>query len=208
MKISIDMASGSSELLSREGAWNEFVDSCSSNPFLLNEFVRRFIERNRPLGWTPFILVLSTNNKIIGISPLMITQKLRVRLAKFLLKPWFSPSLVSNCHNQETCTIYTLEFLFKTLHCQLVDLTLSSEHLVRIFEQVCRAQKIFYCTLPELGHRILPITCSWTEFEKSRGAGFRQRFRRMEKKSASHWGKDYMLRKGKPKTNFRPNSRS
>jgi hypothetical protein len=37
---------------------------------------------------------------------------------------------------------------------------------------------------PEMGHRVLPVKCTWDEFEKSRGKKFRQDFKRTERKMA------------------------
>jgi hypothetical protein len=181
MKLLIRVISDLNELHEIEGAWNVSISKCSRNPFLLSGFVKQFMESNRSRGWTPLLLVISTDNKIIGISPLKTKKKFGVRFAKFLPKSSFSPDFIGDDQYKEIYIAHTLDFLFKTLHCQFVDLTLPAESPnLRTIKQKCQANRTHFFTTSGIGHRILPIECTWAEFEKFRGGNFRRKFKKIE----------------------------
>jgi hypothetical protein len=182
VKASICVISDSNKLHEIEGTWNQLIGRCSKNPFLLSGFIKQFMEFNRLKRWVPLVLVISVDNKIVGISPLKIKRKFGVRFAKFLLNPWFSPDFIGDDQYREICLAYTLDFLFKTLRCQFVDLTLpANSHNLRIIKQKCKTSKIYFYIKQETGRRILPVQCTWAEFETLKGRNFRRKFKRIER---------------------------
>jgi hypothetical protein len=182
LNVSIRVISDHNRLRKIESAWNALVNKCSNNPFLLSGFIKQFMEFNSSRGWTPLVLVISANSQIVGISPLKTKKKFGVRFVKFLPSTWLSPDFISDDQHREICLAHTLDFLFKTLRCQFVDLALSSDsHNLRIIKQTCETNKIHFYIKPEMGHRILPVRGTWAEFEAFRGRYFRRKFNRAKR---------------------------
>ena len=182
VKVSVCVISDSSRLHEIESTWDTLVNRCSENPFLLSGFIKQFMEFSSSKGWTPLVLVISIDDTIVGVAPLKISKKLGIQFARFLPNIWFSPDFVSDDKYREICLAHILGFLFKTLRCQLVDLTLPSDSPnMQIIERKCKTDKIHLHTKKEKGRRILPIRSTWDEFEASRSANFRRKFKRMER---------------------------
>lgn len=186
MTVSIRVISDPSQLLEIEGVWNTFVNKHSENPIFLSGFVNQFMKFYRLRGWTPLALIISFNRVIVGIAPLMTKKKFGVRFVKFLCENCFSPDFILEEQYRETCIAHTLDFLFKTVHCQFCDLTLPVESInLRVLKQKCDEKRIYICTKrgrwAEMGHNILFIGYSWGEFKKLRGKNFRRRFRRLKR---------------------------
>jgi len=183
MTASILVISDLGKLFEIEAAWNAFMNKCSRNPFALSGFVKQFMEFNRSKGWNPLILVISVENKIVGVAPLRMRKKLGVRIVKFLFKPWLSPDFIFDDQYREICMDHTLDFIFKNLGCHRVDLTMPAESPnLRILEQKCKSNRIHFYTRPAGGHRIISVERTWDEFEESRGGRFRREFKHIERK--------------------------
>lgn len=179
----IHVISDTSKLLKIEGVWNTLVNKCSKNPIFLSEFVKPFMEFNRLKGWTPLLLVFSADNMIIGIAPLMTKKQFGLRFVKFLYGYALSPDFIVFDQYRENCISYTLDFLLKTLRCQFADLTLPAESPnLQILKQKCKANRTHFYELPEMGHSILPIGGTWSEFKTWRGGNFRRKFKKIERK--------------------------
>jgi hypothetical protein len=180
--VTINVISDSSKLLEMEGAWNKFIKNCSENPFLLSGFIKQFMEFNCSKGWVPLVLVITAENKIVGISPLKMKKKLGIKIVEFLPNSLLSPDFIINNKYREICIANILEFLFRTLKCQFINLTLpANSHNLRIIEQKCKDSKIHFCTKPEMGCRIIPVERTWSEFESFRGSNFRRKFKKIER---------------------------
>ena len=179
MKVSIRVIQNYNGLHDIERAWNTLIDQCSDGPILLSGFVEQFINFNSSSGWAPLLLAISVDGKLVGISPLKVKRTFGFRLVKFLPK-LFSQDFVIKSQYREICISHTLDFLFKTLKSQLVKLTLPGESLnLQILKQKCRANGIQFGTKPEMGHRILPVECTWEEFEAFRGGNFKRKFKKI-----------------------------
>jgi hypothetical protein len=175
-KISIRVISDIKSILPIEYQWNAIVHKSSNNPFLLSEFAKQFIE-HIPQGYTPLILIISNNQTIIGIAPLKTKMNLIGRYVEFLNPSWCSDFIFDEQH-RETCIKYTFDYMFNTLKCKYASFTLSSDSPnLKLIEQQCKLKNIHLKTLPENGHRIIPIKSTWTEYEASRTRNFRKKFK-------------------------------
>ena len=158
------------------------MNMCADNPFLLSGFVEQFMRFNGLRGWAPLVLVISAGDQIVGMVALKMIRKFGVRVAKFLVPFWFSPDFVGYDEYRETCVSLTLRFLFRTLRCQLVDLTLPAEsRSLRIVKRKCRARRIRFFSPSQMGHRIIPVNSTWDEYKKMKNSRFRRKFRNMER---------------------------
>jgi hypothetical protein len=165
-----------------EGSWNSFINKCSENLSFLSKFVEQFMESARLEGWTPMILLILVDGKVTGISPLKIRRQFGIRIAKFLLAPWFSPDLISENQYRKICIAQTLSFLFGFLRCQLVDLTLPSESPnLQWLRQKYQSNGIHFYSMHDKGRRILHVSGTWSEFEAFKGRSFIRRFKKMER---------------------------
>jgi hypothetical protein len=175
--------SSPNELLKIQNGWNTAIKKFSENPLSSSGFVKQFMEFNRSRGWTPLILVISTDNTIVGISPLTTKKIFGMRFAKFLSGFRASSSFIVDDQYRETCMAQTLDFLFSILRCQIVNLTLPAESPnLPILKQKCETEKIYFCTRPATGHCTIPTKRTWDEFVKSRNHAFRSELKRMQRK--------------------------
>jgi len=182
MVFSIRVISDSGKLLEIEDIWDSFINKYGENPLFLSRFIKQFMEFNRSKGCTPLILVISIYDRVIGIAPLILIEKFGVRFARFLLRDQFSPDFILDDRYRETCIIQVINFLFDTLHCHFVDLTLPYESPnLKILKKICEYKEIHYHITEGPVHYILPIKCTWDEFKASRGKNFRRKIRRYER---------------------------
>jgi len=204
--VSISAISDPNKLLKIEGVWNTLIHKYNKNPIFLSGFVKQFMGVNRSKGWVPLVLVISADEMIVGIVPLMIKKKFGLCFVKFLFKSWLSPDFIVDDQYRETCIARTLDFLFKTLRCHFADFTVPAESLnLQILKQKCKAKRIYFCTIPAMGHYIIPVGCAWDEFKKLRGKKFRQDLRRIERllDRAGSWAVIYVENRNKESDVFK-----
>jgi CelD/BcsL family acetyltransferase involved in cellulose biosynthesis len=179
-KISIRAITDIKDILPIEHQWNTLVNESSKNPFLLSEFTKQFME-STVKGWTPLIIVISVNNRVLGIAPLKTKKSYLGRYIESLNPPWCSEFFFEEQY-RNTCIGYTLDFIFNTLKCKFASFTLPEEspNLTSLIKQ-CKPRKIHLNTTTAMAHRIVPITSTWTKFEASRTKNFRKDIRRIKR---------------------------
>ena len=188
--LDIRVISSSNEIAQMESDWNALVKTSCDNPFLLSEFARQIANSKLSTGWAPLVLIMSARGNIVGISPFMTKMKFGVRFVKFVYRSTLSPDFITFDQHREACIARTLEFLFKTLKCKFADFSLPVESPnFRILKQQCKANKIQLWTTCEMGHRILPVNCTWNEFESMKRKNFRSQYKKIRRKldKAGSW---------------------
>jgi hypothetical protein len=182
-KVSVRAISDPSSILQMERVWNTLVERSSENPFLLNGFIEQFIESNHSNGWNPLVLVISADNRIIGIAPLITKKKFGVLSVRFLHSSCYSPDFIFHDQYRETCIAHTLDFLFKTLKCKFADFPFPGDSPnLRVLKQQSKPNRIHFCTLPIMGHCILPKKCTWTESKRLKGNNFVRQLKKTKRK--------------------------
>lgn len=182
MTHSIRVIPDSTKLLEIESAWSTLINKSSGNPFFLSGFVKEFMEFYQSEGCDPLVLAILADRTIVGVASLMRKKKFGVSFAKFLHNNWFSPDFIVNARYRETFIEQTLDFLFTTLRCQFLDLTLPADSPnLRILKQKCKASRINLWAQPDMGHCVIPVKCTWDEFKSSRGKNFRRKFKKIER---------------------------
>jgi hypothetical protein len=162
-----------------------FSYNCSKNPFIFSPFIKYAMQSNIHKGWIPTVLVSRTEQKIIGFAPLLLKQHIGVRVATSLLKFWLSPDFIIDDEYRENALTHILYVLLKKMRCKSISLYLPAESPnLQVLERACIINGIAFRkkTEQQFGHRVIPIQCSWDDFQKARGGSFRQRFRRMERR--------------------------
>jgi len=167
------------KLLKIKDTWDKFIKNHSNNPIFLSGFIKQFMDFRRSKKEVPLILLISINNEIIGAAPLVIKRKFGLRFAEFLLGDGLSPDFIMDNRCQETCIAKTLEVLLDILKCHFITLALPAESPnLQVLKKKCKADGIPFYIKKGLGHYILPINCTWSEFKASRGQNFRRNFKR------------------------------
>ena len=140
-KISVQVITDPKNIVRIEREWNNLVESSSSNPFLLSDFVKELYALPSK-SWSPCVLVLSFNETVVGIAPLIIRKKFWVRTAKFS-SPYWGSGFIIDSQFKELCVARFVDFLFKTLHCNCVDLILSIDSPnYKSLMDYCKSQKV------------------------------------------------------------------
>jgi hypothetical protein len=194
MAVSIRAVAEPSELLKIEDAWNQTINKYSSNPLFLSGFIKQSMDYYCANGWSPLLVVTSTGKLIVGIAPLMTKKKFGVRFVKFLSELAFSPDFYVDEQYRETFMANTLNFLFRTLKCQFVDLGMPNESPnLKILEQQCKTNRVYFYAKhgrwADMRHSIIPVLCNWDTFKSMRGQNFKRMLKRLERKlnQAGQW---------------------
>jgi hypothetical protein len=183
MKLSLCAISDSSRILELADALDGFVSRWSGNPFLLSGFTSQFMRSNRTRGWTPFFLVIKADEKIVCVAPLMVRKWFGVRFVQFFPNYIFSPDFVASDRYRKACIRCVVDYLFETLHCRFVSFDLPAESPnLHVLEQQCKVREIGFRSKNQWRHSVLPIECTWTDFEEIKGSKWRSTIKRIERK--------------------------
>jgi hypothetical protein len=186
------------ELVSIAGDLNHIVVECTANPFLLSELLGQFIRLRIREGWRPLLLSLSIDGVLVGVAPLMTRRRFGVRSTSFLLEERFSPDFVIRDQYRKECIQQIIEFAFREIHTNLLQLTLPAESPNRsILEAQCESTRMHFDTKanPQSFHRIVPIPPSWDAFCSLQGRDFRRNIKRMKRNlsRAGTWQIDHIV---------------
>jgi CelD/BcsL family acetyltransferase involved in cellulose biosynthesis len=165
-----------------QDSWDPLVIKCSRNPFLLTDFVRSFSSLNKASGWNPMIVTLSDEKGLLAIVPLTVKRVYGLRLARFVLSPPYSPDFIMSSKERNSYASLAIDYIFNHLGCHILSLSFEgksrdSRSLMNAFKEL----RIHYSFGSQMGHRVLPITSTWEEFERLRGSNFRRKFRKIER---------------------------
>jgi hypothetical protein len=195
MPLTINVISNLDQLLESQDAWDELVSDCATSPFFFTGFMREMMELRRWNGWSPLLIWLSRDGVAMAIAPLVMKRtRLGMRYVRFLLEPYYSSDLVLRDSYREVCIRQIVDFVFETLHCTILDLTLPAESSnVQILQTVCNKSGIFLYKRSVPGqngrHTILQAKGTWDEFRATRGRNFRKYFKGLERRldQAGSW---------------------
>ena len=183
-KISIQAISDPDALTKVGEAWNHVVREYEPNPFLLVGLLTRFMTMRSKEGWIPLMLLLSVEGIPVGVAPLMTRKHFGVRVARLLLEQWLSPNFALEDKHRKESLHEILEFVFREMHGNLVELALPSESPnCRLLMEECASRSLRYVVRDRsrAGHRIVPLTQSWDTFRSRLGHDFRRNLKRMSR---------------------------
>jgi hypothetical protein len=78
MKISTKIITCPNEIIQIQKDLDTFLNSYSENPFILSPFIKYAMQSNIPRNSIPTVLVVKANERIIGLAPLLLRQRLGV----------------------------------------------------------------------------------------------------------------------------------
>lgn len=169
-------------MLKIESSWNTLVNKSCTSPFLLTGFVKQWIDSTRYNEWTPLLIIFLIDNNVSGLVALATKKKCGIRSAKFLHAFTHQPDFIVSDQYRELFIGHTIDFLFKELNCKFVDFSLDvTSPSMKLIEQHCKKEKIFFSTVPKMGHNILKIFGDWETFKSQRGRNFRKQIKKMTK---------------------------
>jgi CelD/BcsL family acetyltransferase involved in cellulose biosynthesis len=161
--------------------WNEFIRRSGANPFLFSGFVKEIMALNRARGWSPLLLSVIKDRRIIGVAPLMTRVRYGIRQATLL--PTFFADLAFEDPYRELCIRLVLEYVFQRVHCAVLHLTLPAESPnVDMLRVSCERSGTSCYVHPTSGHTIIRVEGTWNEFQQARGRNFRKYFRALDRR--------------------------
>jgi CelD/BcsL family acetyltransferase involved in cellulose biosynthesis len=189
MKVTIQTISDPSRILGIRDVWDRFLQRHSDNPFLLSGFIVQYMDDARSLDWTPLVMLISVDEALVGLVPLMTRKKFGIRHVKSLPLCYFSDFACVDDY-REVVISKTIDFLFRGLNCQLASFVLPAESpFVKLLTRECRKMRIRSTQSMDLGgamgRAVLLLQGSWQQYAKSRGKKFSQDIRRAERNLAA-----------------------
>jgi CelD/BcsL family acetyltransferase involved in cellulose biosynthesis len=181
MNAYIKTVSDADEIHRMKSEWDSLVHESSGNPFLLADLATSFILLSNAGGWNPMIVTLSSESKLLGFAPLMEKKARGLRLAKFILRPAYSPDLVISSEKRSIYAPLIIDYVLnhRGYHLLSLDLKVGSPYLQDI-KRGCKRSGLHYSVISENGHRVLSVRSTWQDFEKHKGGKFRRKFRKIE----------------------------
>jgi hypothetical protein len=178
--------------LHKENNLDDFIESYSNIPFMFSSFMKNAMLQKTHNNQIPTIVIVKLNKEIIGVAPLLLKQRIGIRYCESLFEFWASSDFVINGKYRKTVINHILNLIFKQLRCKYSVLHFSYESPnLEDFKQICKLTKVHCLETkdPSLDHWIIPVNCSWVEFQKSKGRYFRKKFRSIERKlnAAGEW---------------------
>jgi hypothetical protein len=192
-ELSVSVISDPFKVLELKKDVDAFVSEWSRNPFLFSGFLSQFMRSNRLAGWAPFLFVVKADEKIVGTAPLMVKKKLGMHFARFFPNFWFSPDFVVNEQYRNAFMTCLVDYLVKYINCRFACFAMPvfSQNL-KTLEQYSKVNRISFSAKNQSGHCVLPVECSWGEFQEKKGR--RRIVRQIERKlnQIGPWKIDYV----------------
>jgi hypothetical protein len=193
MHISTEVINSPVEFSKIAAETDVFLEKHSENPFMLSQFIKPAMRLNTRPNHVPAVLVSRANGEIIGVSQVLFRRFLGFQAVTFLLKDSLSPDFVFESSYRKEALAHIVNLLLKKMKCHSLSLTFPVESPnLPTLDQLCHRDKIYHNREISLakGHRVLPICCSWADFQKKQGRNFRKRFRVAERDldRAGKWG--------------------
>ncbi|HVP24250.1 MAG TPA: GNAT family N-acetyltransferase [Conexivisphaerales archaeon] len=181
--VTISDLEGLEELAS---SWDNFVLSQGASPFLLSGYVKYYMMRCKVEGWTPVLLVETSDSGITGIGAFKTRRRMGVKTAEFLLSVPYSSDFLADVKSEGPFITECMEALFGKQGCQLAELILpSGSPHVDSLRRWSRFRGIGFHSLPPrklLKHSVLPVQGTWEGFVRSRGREFARHYAKIERK--------------------------
>lgn len=178
--LSFQVISNPNEIISIKRDWNKLVDTSCNNPFLYCEFVKEFFKLKSKFE-SPLILIIYNHDKLVGIAPLVSKTKFGIRSASFSNPSWCSNFIIDK-QFMDTIIPNIIDFLFKTLNYKYADFVLSHDSPeCSLLIEHCKARRIHVKNEVEMGRRIVPINCTYSEFLATQKKKDRKEMRRVER---------------------------
>lgn len=180
MELKLSVISNVEDMRSLQSHWDDFVDRYSESPFLLSGFVEQFFASHTD-GLTPYYFVFKVDRKIVGIIPVGIGN-FGFRYCRFQLHKGFQPEFVFNTEYESKCLKMALEILFRRMKCQFADFSLpTANRSLEALSTACSEQGFKLKISADNGRAVVPVNCSWAQFEKQR-RHLRREFERTERR--------------------------
>jgi hypothetical protein len=172
--------------------WNDFVRGFDSNAFHLGGPVEYYMGVSRSEGWTPQLITMTVDGRLVGIAAMKTKGILGARIATFLKA--FGSDFVVDPRYREAFVSNTLRFLLKGLRCQFLDLTFPSESPnLDLLKKICMSLRLRLDASPldeyYREHSVLQVVGTWDEFRNMRGGNFVRHYGKIERKltNAGKW---------------------
>jgi predicted acetyltransferase len=179
-------------VLDTESSLDTFIENYSNIPFIFSSFIKNAMFQKANKNQTPTVVIVKLNKEIVGVAPLLLKHRVGMRYCEPLFDFWSSIDFVINDKYRKTVINHIVNLIFKRLRCKYSLIYFSDESPnLNEFKQICMLNKFncFETKDPSMDHWIIPVNCSWTEFQKSKGRIFRKKLRSTERKlnDAGKW---------------------
>jgi hypothetical protein len=159
-----------------------FVSCNSENPFLLPSFVKTAMCLFPSPNQVPIVLIVRCDDEIIGYCPMQLNRTRFGMHAQPLLGLIAPTSFVLRDTRSQLALELMIRLLFKKLNCKRVHFWSNNQwkHKASLVN-ACKSSKIilFERPDPEMNHCVIPVNCSWSDYQKVRGKEFRRTLRRI-----------------------------
>jgi hypothetical protein len=159
-----------------------FVSYNCENPFLLPSFVKTAMRLFPAPTQVPIVLFVRCDDEIIGYCPVQLNRTKFGMHAQPLLGLIAPTSFVLKDTHSQLALELMIRLLFKKLFCKRVHFWSHNQWTYKAsLVNACKSSKISLCERPdpEMSHCVIPVSASWSDYQKTRGKEFRRTLRRI-----------------------------
>jgi hypothetical protein len=153
-----------------------------------------YMRATYPTGWTPQLLVMNVDGRLVGGAALKMRGVLGGRSATLLLPRNYGADFLVDPHHRDAFVRNALRFIFEKLRCQEIDLTMPSESPnLALLKEISKSLGLQDSNPPLRAdlreHSVIEVKGTWDEFQKRRGINFVRRYKEIERllRRAGRW---------------------
>lgn len=107
--------------------WNDLVRKYGTNAFYLGGFIEHYMKGCRSEGWTPLLVVMTAQERLVGGAALRTKGVIGGRTAELLVPTGYGTDFVVDPQHREAFIRKLLRFLMINMRCQFLELVVPSE---------------------------------------------------------------------------------
>jgi hypothetical protein len=181
MAVSILVISDVNRFFRLRNDWDRQLRDHVEDPFFSSSMLVEHWRFGLKLGWTPFLMVFLSDDKIVGFAPLLLRQRFGLKkISNF--DQYTCPDFLFDNY-REDCIRKMVNYLFRQLKCESAEITFMRDSAnQKVFEKTCDECGLTLKRLYQEGQAILPVKTSLELFKKSLKGHYRKKFKVMRRR--------------------------
>jgi hypothetical protein len=166
MSVSTLVISDLDRFVEMKDFWDKELREHVDDPYLFSCMLIEQWKIGRKLGWRPFLMVFTFDNKIVGFAPLMMRSNFGFRQISTFNQYTYPDFFSDSCRG--ICVDNMLSFLFKQLRCESVNITCEDESAnQRMLNNICRNKGFSYTKSFQEDRAVIAVSQSLDSFRQS-----------------------------------------
>jgi hypothetical protein len=185
MKVLAQIITDPRKISENENDLDAFLMRYATSPFSLLPFIRELMNRSDRMKQTPVIIIIRTEEGILGIAFFVLSRFFGVRRVDFLNSYWASPDFVLKDGYESIALEAIIRVALEELNCKFVFLCLNSDSPnLPILKGRCKSYGVpfFEHSHEFMDYGVVAVDRSWEDYRRSCGIRFAKELRHVRNK--------------------------